>query len=62
MRKGSSLKTAFLATALSVVGVLAGCAHPQLVSMGETQQEVIAYLGGTACQDADARRNNASDL
>ena len=45
MRKGSSLKTAFLATALSVVGVLAGCAHPQLVSMGETQQEVIAYLG-----------------
>lgn len=45
MRKGSGLKTAFLATALSVVGVLAGCAHPQLVSMGETQQEVIAYLG-----------------
>ena len=42
MRKGSGLKTAFLATALSVVGVLAGCAHPQLVSMGETQQEVIA--------------------
>lgn len=45
MRKSSGLKTAFLATALSVVGVLAGCAHPQLVSMGETQQEVIAYLG-----------------
>ena len=45
MRKGSSLKTAFLATALSVVGVLAGCAHPQLVI---TIFEAISKPYGTA--------------
>lgn len=50
MSKVFNLKTACFAVALSVVGVLAGCAHPQLVSMGETQQEVIAYLGEPAAQ------------
>ena len=50
MSKVFKLKTACFAVALGVVGVLAGCAHPQLVSMGETQQEVIAYLGEPAAQ------------
>ena len=35
MSKVFKLKTACFAVALGVVGVLAGCAHPQLVSMGE---------------------------
>lgn len=38
-------KAAALATAVGAVAVLSGCAHPQLVEMGQTQEDVIAYLG-----------------
>lgn len=38
-------KAAALATAVGAVAVLGGCAHPQLVEMGQTQEDVIAYLG-----------------
>ena len=37
-----TLKTAVL---IGVAVVLGGCAHPQLVDMGETAQEVETYLG-----------------
>ena len=38
-------KAAALAAAFGAVVVLGGCAHPQLVEMGQTQEDVIAYLG-----------------
>lgn len=43
MYKFSNLKMPVLA--LGGLAVLAGCAHPQLVEMGQTQEAVIAYLG-----------------
>ena len=41
----STLKWTALAAGVGLVAALTGCAHPQLVSMGQTQQEVISYLG-----------------
>ena len=40
-----TLKTAALAAALGCAAVLAGCAHPQLVEMGQSAQSVASYLG-----------------
>ena len=39
-----------LAAAACAAVILAGCAHPQLLSMGQTQQEVISYLGEPAAK------------
>ena len=39
------MQTLKMAVWLGVAVVLGGCAHPQLVDMGETVQEVEAYLG-----------------
>ena len=42
---------AFLLTcALGTTLVLGGCAHPQLVELGATQQQVISYLGEPAAK------------
>ena len=42
---------AFLLTcALGTALVLGGCAHPQLVELGATQQQVISYLGEPAAK------------
>ena len=45
-------KAAALAAAFGAVVVLGGCAHPQLVEMGQTQEDVIAYLGEPQAQTA----------
>ena len=39
------MQTLKMAVWLGVAVVLVGCSHPQLVDMGETVQEVEAYLG-----------------
>lgn len=38
------------AVVLGCAVVLGGCAHPQLVDMGTTQDEVVAYLGEPAAR------------
>ncbi len=43
-------KTAALAAAAGAVVLLAGCAHPQLVSMGESGEKVLSSLGEPAAK------------
>lgn len=38
-------KFRFWLAAMGVVALIAGCAHPQLVDMGETEAAVVKYLG-----------------
>lgn len=50
MHVATELKVSVLIALGAVVGVLAGCAHPQLVEMGTTQEEVVSYLGEPAAK------------
>lgn len=50
MNRTFGFKAAGWVASLGAVAVLGGCAHPQLVSMGETEQEVVAYLGEPAAK------------
>ena len=50
MKSISGFKRAALGVACAAAVVLAGCAHPQLVHMGETADEVVAYLGEPAAK------------
>lgn len=46
----TGLRLMTLTAAAGVVAVIAGCAHPQLVSMGTPQEEVVSYLGEPAAR------------